>query len=144
MREGKASPLETMRKPSKEQAMWFNHLHIGVRDLERAIAFYRDILGLEVRPIPGANWAPVNIGPNLSLDLDQDPELVTDQPKPVIIGLVVESADETHAQLAAKGAVLEAEPQDQYWGVRNFYLHDPDGYKIEVAQPLVRSTGQGT
>jgi len=124
--------------------MWFNHMHIGVRDLEQAIAFYRDILGLEVHPIPGANWAPVNIGPNLSLDLDQDPELVTDQPKPVIIGFVVESADKTYAKLQAQGIALEGEPQDQYWGVRNFYLRDPDGYKIEVAQPLVRPSGQET
>jgi catechol 2,3-dioxygenase-like lactoylglutathione lyase family enzyme len=123
--------------------MWFNHLHIGVRDLDRAIAFYRHTLGLEVRPIPGANWAPVRIGPNLSLDLDHDPELVTVEPKAVIIGFVVESADDTYAQLKGKGIALEGEPQDQYWGVRNFYLRDPDGYKIEVAQPLVRASGQG-
>jgi catechol 2,3-dioxygenase-like lactoylglutathione lyase family enzyme len=119
--------------------MWFNHLHVGVRDLQRAIAFYRDVLELEVRPVPGANWAPVKIGPNLSLDLDQDRELITDHPKPVIIGFVVESADKTYAKLQAKGIALEGEPRDQYWGVRNFYLRDPDGYKIEVAQPLVRS-----
>ncbi len=122
--------------------MWFSHMHISVRDLERAVAFYRDTLGLEVSPIrSGVNkWASVRIGPNLTLDLDHEPSLADEGPKPVIIGFVVESADETYAQLRARGAALEGEPQNQYWGVRNFYLRDPDGYKIECSQPLAKAS----
>ncbi|MBI1886488.1 MAG: VOC family protein [Chloroflexi bacterium] len=115
--------------------MWLNHVHLGVRDLDRAVAFYRDTLSLEVSRRD--TWASVRVGPTLSVDLDHRPDQ-SDGPKPVIIGFVVESADEAYAQLKAKGVALEGEPEDQYWGVRNFYFCDPDGYQIEVAQPLVR------
>jgi len=124
--------------------MWLNHVHIGVRDLERSMAFYRDTLGLEVSEIPAASMASVQVGANLSLDLDHKPDLPDDTPKPVIIGLLVESADETYAGLKARGAPLQAEPRDQYWGVRNFYLSDPDGYTIECVQPLVKAGGRET
>lgn len=124
--------------------MWLNHVHIGVRDLERSVAFYRDTLGLEVSEIPAASMASVQVGANLSLDLDLSLQPSDEAPKPVIIGLLVESADETYARLKAKGAPVQGEPQDQYWGVRNFYLRDPDGYTIECAQPLVKAGGQET
>ncbi len=124
--------------------MWMNHVHIGVRDLERAVAFYRDMLGLEVTTIPAANMATVRVGSNLSLDLDPSLTPADNEPKPVIIGFVVESADEAYARLKAKGVALQSEPQDQYWGVRNFYFRDPDGYTIECAQPLVKAGGQGS
>ena len=123
--------------------MWMNHVHIGVSDLERAVAFYRDVMGLEVNTIPAANMASVRLGSNLSLDLDPSLKAADDGPKPVIIGFVVESADEAYARLKGKDVALEGEPQDQYWGVRNFYFRDPDGYTIECAQPLVKAGGRG-
>ncbi len=121
--------------------MWLNHVHIGVRDLDRSVAFYRDTLGLPVSRRD--TWASVRVGGNLSVDLDHHPDLPDGEPKPVIIGFVVPSADATYADLKAKGAAVEGEPEDQYWGVRNFYLRDPDGYKIEMAQPLLRGAGPG-
>lgn len=117
--------------------MFVNHIHLFVRDLERAVAFYRNVLGLRVEMIPAANMASVRASEQLSVDLDHRPD-TPDGEKPVILGFLVKSADETFAALKAKGVRLEKEPQDQFWGVRNFYFRDPDGYTIECAQPLAR------
>ena len=116
--------------------MWLNHVHIWVRDLDRAVTFYRDALGLDATVIPAANMASVRVGPNFSLDLDHRPEQLGDEAKPIILGFMVESADDTFTKLKSKGLLLEQEPADQYWGLRNFHFRDPDGYTIECAQPL--------
>ena len=116
--------------------MWLNHVRIGVRDLDRAVTFYRDGLGLEATVIPGANVASVRVGHNFSLDLDHRPAQLGDEAKPIILGFMAESADDTFTELKSKGLLLEQEPADQYWGVRNFYFRDPDGHTIECAQPL--------
>jgi uncharacterized glyoxalase superfamily protein PhnB len=34
--------------------------------------------------------------------------------------------------IVARGGVLDQEPKDQPWGMRDFALTDPDGFKITI------------
>ena len=42
--------------------------------------------------------------------------------------------DQLAAWIKSRGGVLAHEPTDQPWGVRDFSVVDPDGYKISIAQ----------
>lgn len=54
---------------------------------------------------------------------------------PVTIGVGVDDVDSVFATLAARGVPVVEPPADQAWGVRNFYITDPDGYVIEFERP---------
>lgn len=54
---------------------------------------------------------------------------------PVTVGVGVEDVDTTFADLETRGCAVAEPPADQPWGVRNFYVRDPDGYVIEFEQP---------
>lgn len=49
------------------------------------------------------------------------------------IAFAVENVDAVCRQLIDAGLILEAAPQDYYWG-RSAYLRDPDGQQIEITQ----------
>jgi uncharacterized glyoxalase superfamily protein PhnB len=38
--------------------------------------------------------------------------------------------------IVARGGTLDQAPRDQEWGMRDFSLSDPDGFKITIAKEL--------
>jgi uncharacterized glyoxalase superfamily protein PhnB len=121
-------------------------------DHEAAIAFYRDVLGFEVRADVGygdMHWITVGPAgqPNTSIVLHPpaaDPG-VTDEERRVItemmakgtygiILLATPNVDATFAQLQATGAEIVQEPLDQPYGVRDCALRDPFGNLIRLQQ----------
>jgi catechol 2,3-dioxygenase-like lactoylglutathione lyase family enzyme len=106
-----------------------SHVHLPASDLARSIAFYRDRLGLHLG-YQSETMADVD---QAGIVLDQADAAVTSCG--VTVGLRVDNVDEAYAQLRARGAPTDSPPKDQPWGVRNFYLNDPDGHTIEYEQP---------
>lgn len=109
--------------------MKINHVHIPVTDLDRSVEFYRDAVGLEVG-FQGelmADFAEAG----LVLDLLAEGESVA---KGLIVGLSVPDVDATHAELLRRGVVIDEPPENRPWGVRNFYVSDPDGNQLEFEQ----------
>ena len=47
-----------------------------------------------------------------------------------VVFLEVEDVDALHAELKAKGVIIDLEPTDQSWGNREMYVSDPDGNSI--------------
>jgi catechol 2,3-dioxygenase-like lactoylglutathione lyase family enzyme len=109
--------------------MRLNHVHIPVTDLARAVDFYRDSIGLGV----GFQSDVMADLPEAGLVLDQIPEGDVIGPG-LVVGLMVEDVDAAHASLLQRGVVPEGPPADQPWGVRNFYVSDPDGNTLEFEQ----------
>ena len=110
--------------------MNINHVHIPVTDLSRAIAFYRDAIGLTL----GFHSDAMADFSEAGLVLDQLPagEMVSPG---LIVGLAVVDVDETYAELHQRGVVADGPPTNQPWGVRNFYISDPDGNQLEFEHP---------
>jgi catechol 2,3-dioxygenase-like lactoylglutathione lyase family enzyme len=127
---------------------------LGVRNLERSLAFYRDGLGLESPGIigtqfegdettPGGAAAMFGLEDGLTLalysrtDLAKDANLefgesVTGE---FSIGHLVASRNEVDALLAqaeAAGATLTDEPHERPWGIYSGYFRDPDGHLWEI------------
>ncbi len=121
-------------------------LTLGVRDLNRAIAFYRDGLGLETdTKHPGVAFIAMG-SVRLALfpldDLAKDAGLSPQKDAPSLpfpgfalahnvrtreeVALVIETA------VAAGGKLLKP-AQDAFWGGVSGYFSDPDGYLWEIA-----------
>jgi len=126
---------------------------LGVRDLERSLAFYR-ALGLESPGVIGTEFVADDTTPGgaaamfeleggviLSLygrdDLAKDANASFDAPGrgEFSIGHLVGSKEEVDALLAAAqaaGATLTDEPHERPWGIYSGYFRDPDGHLWEV------------
>jgi len=127
---------------------------LAVSDLERALAFYRDGLGLESPGVIGTEFAGDETNPSgaaamfelqggLILALYPRTELAKDAnvrlgpPKTgeFSIGHVVVTRAEVDAVLGeaeAAGATLTDQPHDRRWGIYSGYFRDLDGHLWEV------------
>ena len=124
-------------------------LTLGVDDLERAVKFYRDGLGLKTEGIVGKEFehgavAFFDLQAGLRLALWPRKSLAHDAGIPVgarsatefSIGHNVESKAQVDAAMnrAAKaGAEIVKPAHDTFWGGYAGYFQDPDGHLWEVA-----------
>jgi len=98
------------------------------------VAFYRDKLGLEV----GFTSDSMAEFPAAGLVLDQESGFNPSSTQ-VTVGLTVDDVDKVFAEFVGRAVPITEPVRDQPWGVRNFYLTDPDGYVIEFEQPKTAS-----
>jgi catechol 2,3-dioxygenase-like lactoylglutathione lyase family enzyme len=122
---------------------------LGVDDLERAVHFYRDGLGLKTDGIVGEEFEhgavaffELQSGLKLALwprkSIARDTKLTVGKPNATefTIGHNVTSkveADAVMAQAKNAGAVIIKPAQDTFWGGYAGYFQDPDGHLWEVA-----------
>jgi catechol 2,3-dioxygenase-like lactoylglutathione lyase family enzyme len=127
----------------------FQILTLAIDDLERALAFYRDGMGLPTKGIVGTEFAdgavvfiPVNEGLTLALypaaSLAKDAGIAPTRTRlgAISIGHLVGSkaeVDAVMAQAAAAGATVTDPARDRFWGGYSGYFHDPDGHLWEIA-----------
>lgn len=122
---------------------------LGVDDLERSVAFYRDGLGWETRGIVGAEIengavAFFNLQPGLKLALWPRKSLAADSGLPLqapsatgfSLAHNVGSPEEVDAvmdQARRAGARIVKPAQPTFYGGHAGYFQDPDGHLWEVA-----------
>jgi catechol 2,3-dioxygenase-like lactoylglutathione lyase family enzyme len=122
---------------------------LGVEDLERSVAFYRDGLGLPTQGIMGTEFeigavAFFQLQPGLKLALWPRTSLAADTGLPVgaasptnfSLAHNVSSTSEVDAimeQALRAGAKLVKPAQIAFWGGYAGYFQDPDGHLWEVA-----------
>lgn len=120
-----------------------------VTDPDEALAFYRDILGLEVRndvAREGFRWITVGAAdqPGVGIVLTNyvngspaDHELVAALiTKGALYGVHWHAGDLEAAfeRVRAAGAEIVQEPTEQPWGVKDFAVRDPSGNLVRVDQ----------
>lgn len=124
----------------------FSHVVIAVSDMDRALAFYRDVLGMDVvfdQELAGEPFSGRAIGGLIggtSIELLRLPGQRTDDApasyKPVglqVISFSVPDLDQAHATI--KSAVGDrAQNPFEIEDVRMFFVTDPDGTVIEFVQ----------
>ena len=124
-------------------------LTLGVNDLERFLAFYRDGLGLPTKGIIGQEFEDgavvffdlnddliLALYPTASLSNDAKVEATKSRLGAVSIGHMVNSKEEVDLlmrQAEQAGAVITDPAHDRFWGGYSGYFHDPDGHLWEVA-----------
>lgn len=114
----------------------------AVRDMQRALAFYREVLGLEVINDFGAN---VVLAGGLSLQtletwaefLDKPMEDIRFGGNDAEMYYVAEDFDAFLWILKGHPEIkLVRPPQEHRWGQRAVRLYDPDGHIIEIGESL--------
>jgi predicted enzyme related to lactoylglutathione lyase len=107
--------------------------------MDRAVAFYQDVLGLALRTRIGDEWAELEAGPGLTigLHLARPPETATaGTPGAINVELqVAGTMEEAVSQLDARGAAIEGEIAN-FEHVRIATVRDPDGNAILLAEVL--------
>ena len=129
------------------EGMELTHILV-VADVERARAFYRDVLGAEVyREYGGSScvlrafgtWlllvtggGPTADKPSVTFVPPADPDTVSHS-----MTIRVPDCRAAHALLGSRGAVFLTAPVESDWEVRAFF-RDPDGHLIEISEAKVR------
>ena len=130
-----------------------SHTGVWVTDQDEALAFYRDVLGFEVRTdvtIPefgNMRWLSVALpGQDLVLqltafDLPHVDEATRDQIRQVLakgynppLIFEVDDCRATIERLRERGVDISQEPEDQFYGV-DAGIRDPSGNNLRITQP---------
>ncbi|HEY8466547.1 MAG TPA: VOC family protein [Solirubrobacterales bacterium] len=119
-------------------------------DHEASLAFYRDILGFEVRndvEYNGMHWLTVGPPdqPDTSIVLHPpaaDPGITEEERNTIAemmakgtfasINLATRDLDATFDELQARDVEIVQEPTDQPWGIRDCAVRDPAGTMIRI------------
>ena len=130
-------------------AVTVSTMFIPVHDPDAALAFYRDVLGLELRnDVAADDFRWVTVGGE-----GQDVDVVLFQPHAgrsqtegdALLTLVTQGSlqvaifetddlDAIFERVRASGAEILQEPASQPWGVRDCGVRDPSGNLIRIAQ----------
>ncbi len=118
---------------------------LQVYDMPRSVRFYRDVLGFEVvstSPVLGEDrfhWALLRLGDaelmlNTAYEFDDERPAEPDQLRTAAhndTGLYIgcPDVDAAYKELLNKGAAVK-EPVVTGYGMKQMYLHDPDGYVV--------------
>ena len=143
---------------------WFNHTGIVVKDMERSLAFYKDLLGLQeernqvlegdlVSQLVGYPDARLHVIYLSNGDMRHAVELIEYLEPPgesihtsklnaigtVHIGVIVDDLDACYREMTAKGIRFVNPPfvreDAQYpWARKACYLQDPDGNWLELIE----------
>jgi len=105
---------------------------IVVRDMERSVAFYRDVLGLKLL-IHQDNWSQFDAG-NIIIGLHPEGDEVKVSPTTgMSIGIYVDDMDKSVAEIRRRLAKIAVGPRPEPFG-RWALLFDPDGYSIQIIE----------
>ncbi|MER5733870.1 VOC family protein [Streptomyces sp. NPDC002138] len=129
---------------------------IAVDDHDKALAFYRDTLGLEVRNdvgFEGMRWVTVGSPEQPDVEVVLEPPLANPNASPadkramaellakgMLRGVIftTDDVDATFERIRAAGAEVLQEPADQPYGVRDCAFRDPAGNMLRFNQPRNR------
>lgn len=113
---------------------------LTVNDLEKSLAWYRDVLGfvVEERWEQDGKLSGVQVqAGGVSFMLGQDDwKKGRDRKKGEGFRLyctTTQDVDVLAKRIGTRGGRLDQEPLDRPWGTRDFALTDPDGFKITIA-----------
>lgn len=112
---------------------------LTVSDVEKAVAFYRDVVGLRVDYAVNENWcwlwagapgAPQRIGLTTG-PLSYGAEHVCG-PVHFALRIAPEELDVALVELKAKGIEVEGPVKFREWKARSIYFDDLDGNRVEL------------
>lgn len=139
----KANPKDRPRPRRQPETLRLRKLtpSFTATDLQRSIAFYRDVLGFVI----GDEWrengelagCEIHAGAVTFMLGQDDFKKGRDRQKGLGTRVWCHTAqdlDRLAAEIKARGGMLDQEPQDMPWGDRLFMISDPDGFKLSFVQ----------
>jgi predicted enzyme related to lactoylglutathione lyase len=114
----------------------FDHVYLPVDDMDRAVAFYAELLGTTPCHREGNEWADFACTSGPYLGLIERRALGGERGNGVVVVLRTEDLATAHAALERMGATIEVPPTDAPTPYRYRYLwcRDTEGNRLEVAE----------
>lgn len=104
--------------------------NLPVADIERAVAFYCDVVGLEVR-MRSPEYGLAHLGSGA-----MEIALLQRKDNPVTVYVNVTGVDALHERIARGGGTVAVPLTDEPWGLRDFVLEDPDGNRLAFGERI--------
>ncbi len=111
---------------------------VYVSDMDRAVAFYVETLGLKLQQRAGNHWAQIQAGPSLTIGLHPKS---AHGPAPgtsgaISIGLTIDEPMEKAVEVLTTKGVRFRGPivKDEEGGIALAYFGDPDGNDLYLCQ----------
>jgi catechol 2,3-dioxygenase-like lactoylglutathione lyase family enzyme len=128
---------KTSVPPGTDGKLTFNHAMVYVKDVERGLSFYRDLLGFkliedfryEKKPVYARLRAPGGDGTIALHQAAAEASVLSDG---VRLYFEVRELDDFCRKLQQKGFYITQLPRMMPWGWRHAYLNDPDGHEISL------------
>jgi catechol 2,3-dioxygenase-like lactoylglutathione lyase family enzyme len=106
--------------------------NVAASDVDKARAFYEEILGLEV--LMDLGWIRTyGSSAKMTLQLSVMTEGGSGTAVPDI-SIEVDDVEEALARVRKAGIVVEYGPATEPWGVRRFFVRDPFGKLVNILQ----------
>jgi len=124
-------------EPTSDGKLTFNHAMIYVKDVSRALGFYRDMLGFKLiedfkfenQPVYARLRAPGGDGTIALHMAGPGAPMASDG---VRLYFEVGDVDDFCHKLQKKGFYITQMPRMMPWGWRHAYMNDPDGHEISL------------
>ncbi len=110
------------------------HVALFVADLEACVAFYTNLLGMQVEWHPDADNIYLTSG-NDNLALHRRAGPIDQGQRLDHVGFIIDAIDDVdrwYARMADAGVRLLTEPKTHRDGARSFYCEDPDGTTVQL------------
>ena len=126
----------------------FSHTILYVKDIPKALVFYKDVFGIEPKFIHESNqYAELATGATTlafaseslaayNLPNGYVPHDINKAPLACEIVFTVSNVQEWYDKALKAGAHALAAPQQKPWGQVVAYVQDPNGVLVEIAGPL--------
>lgn len=113
-------------------------LMVVVKDMDRSIRFYCDVLGLKVKTRT-PDWTALDAG-NIELGLHAESKRLHVRPTEAAgFGFVVNDINQAVTRLKANGVHILMPPKQESFGWLCVFT-DPDGYHIQLHQPVAQQS----
>ena len=116
---------------------------LAVRDMARAVAFYRDKLGFHVDFVEGdpplharVCADPSHASPTIHIRFEPLPPEAAPNPSVYLWLHVGTRLDRLFEIYRDRGVKIVHEPEDQPWGLRQFIIEDCDGYVLRFSAEI--------
>lgn len=106
--------------------------NLPVADIEAARGFYTDYLGLSPQDL-GLGWVMRFVSPDGRASVQLVTGDATSPEDSVISVHVGDDVDEAYAEAQRRGYEIVHPLTDEPWGIRRFFVRDPDGNVVNVA-----------
>lgn len=119
--------------------MKLNYVIKFVADMDRAVKFYRDVLGLPLR-FESPGWSEFSTG---ETSLGLHPASEKNPAGSIELGFHVPDLERFHREMSAKGVRFSMPPTKQDFGATLAQFLDSEGARCSVAEQTAEAANQG-
>jgi len=124
------------RDPAPWKTVWLDHISYSVSDYRRSTAFYRDLMGWEIKTDNGRNQCSMSIGNVGGIIIRNNGanagrRRVTGVIDHVSWGIEPWDTDTVKTELQRRGLAPRADMVGEHF--RSFHVKDPDGWDVQIS-----------